>query len=237
LEWYPILIESGLAPVLGFLSEVKMIPVSDYLHHGKNYLNKIKKHPVTMSPDSFDAVLDAENLESVLQLGPALLDKSSVGRMRDSYALQLFSYANCLKCLESDYMNEVMYLIPWAIQEEVVRNPALSRDERLMKAILSFKLLLHYFDLSCLPGQDGISQRDAAGQTEVVTFAPDALWPRILNCALVLIQFVFAAEEHCSFSRVGIHCPETFFGLIRRNSFGGDRLVRARYCAIIRRKL
>jgi hypothetical protein len=65
-----------------------------------------------MSPDSFEAVLDTENLESILQLGPALLDKSWVARMRDLYALQLFSYANSLKCLESDYMNEVMYLIP-----------------------------------------------------------------------------------------------------------------------------
>jgi hypothetical protein len=124
-------------------------------------------------------------------------------------------------------MNKVMYLIPWAIQEEVVRNPALSLDERLMKAILNFKLLLHYFVLSCLPRQDGISQRYTAGQTEAVTFAPDASSPRILNCGLVLIQFVFTAEEHYYFSRVCTHCLENFFGLIRRNSFGNDRLVRA----------
>jgi hypothetical protein len=65
LEWYPVLIESGLAAVLGFLSEAKIIPVSDYLHLWKNYLNKIRNHPVTMSPDSFEAVLNAENLESI----------------------------------------------------------------------------------------------------------------------------------------------------------------------------
>jgi hypothetical protein len=96
-----------------------------------------------------------------------------------------------------------------------------------MKAIFSFKLLLHYFDLSRLLRQYVISQRYTAGQTEAVTFAPDASWPRILNWALVLIQFVFTAEEHYSFSRVGTHCLEIFFGLIRRNSFGDDRLVRA----------
>jgi hypothetical protein len=67
LEWNPILIESNLAAVLGFLSEAKMIPVSDYLHLWKNYLNKIKNHPAIMSPDSFEAVLGAENLESILQ--------------------------------------------------------------------------------------------------------------------------------------------------------------------------
>jgi hypothetical protein len=36
LELYPILIESGLAAVLGFLSELKSIPVSDYHHLWKN---------------------------------------------------------------------------------------------------------------------------------------------------------------------------------------------------------
>jgi hypothetical protein len=96
-----------------------------------------------------------------------------------------------------------------------------------MKTILSFKLLLHYFNLSCLPPQDGISQWYTASRTEAVTFAPDASWPRILNGTRVLIQFVFITEEHYSLSRVGTHCLENFFGLIRRNSFGDDRLVTA----------
>jgi hypothetical protein len=126
-----------------------------------------------------------------------------------------------------DYFFTILYLIPWAVQEEVVRNPDLSRDDRVMKTILSFKLLLHYFDLSCLPRQDGISQRYIAGQTEAVTSAPDASWPRILNCAPVLIHFVFTAEEHYSFSRVSTHCLENLFGLIGRNSFGDDWLVKA----------
>jgi hypothetical protein len=78
-----------------------------------------------------------------------------------------------------------------------------------------------------LSRDDGISQRYTAGQTEAITFTPNASWPRILNCALVLIQFVFTAEEHYSFSRVGTHCLENFFGLMRRNSFGDDGLVRA----------
>jgi hypothetical protein len=70
LELYPILIESGLAAVLGFLPEAKMIPVSDYLHHWKNYLNMTKNHAIIMSPDSFDAVMDAENLESPARICP-----------------------------------------------------------------------------------------------------------------------------------------------------------------------
>jgi hypothetical protein len=34
------------------------------------------------------------------------------------------------------------------LQEEILRNPNISRDERLIKPLLSFKLLLHYSDLT-----------------------------------------------------------------------------------------
>jgi hypothetical protein len=47
--------------------------------------------------------------------------------MPDSSPLQLFSLVNRLKCLSNDNVNEFMFLLPWALQEEVLRNPLLSR--------------------------------------------------------------------------------------------------------------
>jgi hypothetical protein len=73
----------------------------------------------------------------------------------------------------------------------------------------------------------GISQRFNRTQAAAVTFAADATWPRLLNCSLILVQFLLDASADWSVSRLGTHCLETFFGLIRRNSFGDDRLVRA----------
>jgi hypothetical protein len=58
-----------------------------------------------------------------------------------------------------------------------------------------------------------------------VTFAEDSDWPRILNTALVLIQFVRDATEHWSFARLGTHCLENFFGFVRRCSLGDDRFA------------
>jgi hypothetical protein len=49
--------------------------------------------------------------------------------------------------------------LPCAVQEKVIRNPQLSREERLMKAILSINLLLHSFDLSSLPRAEGRTPR------------------------------------------------------------------------------
>jgi hypothetical protein len=78
--WYPIFLERGLEGALRFVDEAKMLPVTDYLHLWKNFCNKIKNHPVALRPDSLDSAVDGYYLESKLSLGPAVLDKSAVGR-------------------------------------------------------------------------------------------------------------------------------------------------------------
>jgi hypothetical protein len=136
-----------------------MIPVSDFLHLLKNFCNKVKNHPVTICPELPDDIITCENHESLLNFGNGLSDKSTIGRMRDSYALQLFSLANCSVCMEKGNDLALMDLLPWALQEGVIRSPDLSRYERLEKALLAFYLLLHDFDLSFLPRSDGVTQR------------------------------------------------------------------------------
>jgi hypothetical protein len=226
-EWYPLFLDGGLQAALSYVLGRDKFPVGDCLHLWKTFCNKLKNHLVVLSPDCLETCCSVDDLESLLKLGAPLSDKSSVGRMRDSYALKLFCLSNCVKCLAADQINEFMFLLPWALQEEVVRSPNLSREDRLMKAVLAFKLLLHYFDLSSLPHAEGVTQRFLAEETIAVTFAEDANWPRILNSALALVAFTLEADEHWSFSRMGTHCLENFFGLVRRSSLGDDRSVTA----------
>jgi hypothetical protein len=87
-----------------------------------------------------DDVLTCQDLESLLNFGNALSDESSIGRMRDSYALRLFSLANCLNCVEKEGDFALLHLLPWVLQEEVAQSLALTRKERLEKASLSFYL-------------------------------------------------------------------------------------------------
>jgi hypothetical protein len=128
-EWYTRFLDGGLSSALDHASQNTILPAGDFLHLWKLFCNRVKNHTVTLSPDSnvlFN--LSADSLEALLKLGVALQDRSSIGKMRDSYALQLFSLKNCLKCLEQEQTNELMYLLPWALQEEVLRNPSLRRE-------------------------------------------------------------------------------------------------------------
>jgi hypothetical protein len=48
-----------------------------------------------------------------------------------------------------------------------------------------------------------------------------------LNFGLILIQFILAASPDWSFSRLGTHCLENFFGFVRQNARANDRKVAA----------
>jgi hypothetical protein len=227
-KWFPEFYANGLPNALRHIAGETKIPVSDFLHLWKLWLARVKNHPLTLSPDSLDHLLTSERFEEILKLRSALKDKTSIGKMRDAYALQFFSLKNCLKCLQDEHLTEFMYLLPFTLQEDVIRNTNLTRTERLAKAVLSFRLLVHYFDLCCGEHYPGVHGRFCEKRGSIaVTFAENAAWPRILNTALALIQFILEADGHWSFSRLGSHCLENFFGFIRQNSKGDDRMTRA----------
>jgi hypothetical protein len=104
-----------------------------------------------------------------------------------------------------------------------MRNPGIPREERVRKAIPSFKLLLHYFDLSAAACIDGVSTRFGSRVTGAITFAESAVWRMVLNSSLALIEFVAHGDEHWSFSRLGTNRLESFFSLVHRQSFEEDR--------------
>jgi hypothetical protein len=88
---------------------------------------------------------------------------------------------------ESGDLHSAVFLLPWALQEEVIRSTSVPRDERLFKAIVNFKLLIRLFHLSDLAYAPGMTKRFNRLVTKAVPFADDSQWPRILNSSLALI--------------------------------------------------
>jgi hypothetical protein len=148
-------------------------------------------------------MIPVPDLESFLHFGNALSDESSIDRMPDSYGLQLFLFANCLDCMEKDDDVGLLHLLPWDLQDEVIRSPTSTRKERFEKDVLILSLLLHYFDLSFLPRSQGVTQRFHERWATPVTFAEHSTWPRTPNDSLVLIHFTIHAPKDWSFSRSG----------------------------------
>jgi hypothetical protein len=181
-----------------------------------------------LSPDSLDEFsVTGEELTHFLDLGMTPTDKFKIGRMRDSDALRLFSPKNCLKCLTEEQTNKLMYLLPWSLQEKGLRNLDLPSEQPLEKAVGSFKLRLHDFNLSLVSQADGVSGRFHPQTTQAVTVARDSAWLRVLNCTVILIQFIMEGDDNWSFACLGTHYLQNFFGFVRQSSRGHDGIVRA----------
>jgi hypothetical protein len=126
-----------------------------------------------LSSDRLGTAVGLADLESLLHLAHGLFDQTSAGCMRDSDALRLFSISNGPKCLSLEQMNGFPFLLPWACQEGVIRASEVSRDERLITAVLGCQLLLYYFDLSSVP-----SLRVLRRSSHTTRRSP-SLWPGI----------------------------------------------------------
>ena len=72
------------------------IPVNDPLHLWKSIRSRFQLHPIFLFDDS-PFTTSYEKVEEILEIGKALKDTSSTGKMRDAYSLQLFTFENLLK--------------------------------------------------------------------------------------------------------------------------------------------
>jgi hypothetical protein len=81
---------------------------------------------------------------------------------------------------------------------------------------------MHYYRVSFVPYDIGITKQHSAKVTRCITFTDDCGRLCVMNTALVLIGFINEGKENWSFSRLGTHCLENFFGLARESAHGDD---------------
>jgi hypothetical protein len=79
-SWIDIFLDDGLEAALNHARGIPMIPVGDFLHLWKNYCNRVKSHPVTLSPDSVEGAVKGEDLEAPLGLGGLLQTNRQSGK-------------------------------------------------------------------------------------------------------------------------------------------------------------
>lgn len=72
----------------------KHIWITNPLHIFKNGRSWIINNKVLINPEIPDQFVNSEDLNEILNLGPALLDKSLVGKLRYIYPISIF-YLNC----------------------------------------------------------------------------------------------------------------------------------------------
>ena len=131
--------------------------------------------------------------------------------MKDIYCLQIFNITNFFTLFELQKYSEALFIIPYAIWTEVIRNPNLTPQARLDMLTLAFDIFLN-FKLKIPDLMEGVTQKSA---NSILFFSSGTSLISILNSILALAREIIFNSSDLAIDRLGTHCLECFFGRTR----------------------
>ena len=162
-KWFNMYIKKGLEQAIQMINGNGW-PITDFLHVLKNSRSRILKGNVSLRVDGGN-IIDYQKMNDILQLGKPLTDKSTIGKMKDSYPLQIFTLENLIELLKHDAYEYALYILPYSFWCEAVRNPVILPQMRL--EILEFILnIFTYFLTNVSFLEPGVKQNNLEGSIQ-----------------------------------------------------------------------
>ena len=191
------------------------IPITDPLHVMKNMRSRLLKYQIQLF--AFSPQVNADELRSALELGPVLNDTSQVGKMRDSYAVSLFTFKNVSHLMKSGRFVAACYLFPFACWIGVIYSQDIDLSLRLFLVELSFQLIRVYFGEFERLKEEGVVPKGSDGHG--VTFATPQAAMRILNTLAAFGVALRFGDDNMRMDALGTHLVENAIGIARATSF------------------
>lgn len=180
-----------------FLSNDKVIPISDFLHSIKLLRSYFLEEKVHLGIRSNISIKPSE-MEKY-NLGHVLSDVSSIGRMKDAYPLELFSTDTILKSIEFNDYHILFFILPFNLMIESLKNPNLSISFRIFLLDISYQFLIFHlfqknFKKNSIHSRIGIE--------------------RLINTAIGL-GVALNVFSYIKLDQISSHPLENLFGMIR----------------------
>ena len=210
-KWWGIYRKQALDSVLAAEMGDEVFAVGDLLHILKNARSRLFSGPLTLSCDGSD-FFTAERMNEILQLGPALTDRSSHAKMRDAFPLEIFTLENFMKLTDSKEWVMAFYVLPYALWATAVRNPGLSPQMRRDFLNIAFEIFAYYMEnISNLAGS--VSQNRVDGKLQF--YCSNVQCTRILNTLFATLRELTSNPDNLALGHIGTHSLECQFGLVR----------------------
>lgn len=199
-----------------YITDYNVVFIRDIVHLAKNFrawlINPLKT--ISTSPIDKCQTVDPSDIEDLIKLGDALNDISNIGKMKDRYAITLFSMQVLQKCMQAKKFAPFLFIFPLAFLFEAIRNEHFDQETRVqmleiaLDAVIALLKNIVTFDLGkTLP-------RDEEDPDIVYYFAT----PRHLQAlASAIMVFIIELEVNpkLNFSHLTTLSEEHFNGLIR----------------------
>ena len=191
------------------------VPISDPLHIWKNIRSRFITRRIVLFKDSPATDIDA--VRKALCLGNALDDDSQIGKMRDNYVMELFTFRNVSKLIRAKQYTSAFLLLPFACWIAVTFAEQIDREFRIFLCELVFQLLVQYLAAF----QDIPEERFnglASDEKEQTAFSRGHYVKRMLNtlCAFG-VTLVFGSDA-LRMDSLGTHLVENAIGIARSTS-------------------
>ena len=115
------------------------IPIADPLHVLKNIRSRLITYPIQLYPNSRTS--EISEMREILKIGPALSDESQIGKMRDSYVTQLFTFENVQRLLRKGQYVHGFLILPFACWTTILFCPRISLKLRLFLVELAYHII------------------------------------------------------------------------------------------------
>ena len=198
------------------------IPVSDPLHLAKNIRGKLLDHPVAVITDSVNGPVSATLLEEVLHLGPALTDKSGIGRMRDFYVTSIFRLENVSLLLRAKEYASAFLFLPYSCLFTLLYSANLSNHARLSLAHLAYVCFEKLFSEAEMLVKAGHAAYKSGTKVEAITIAEPVYFKRLLHTVLAFGIAIAFGPQHLRLEAIGTHLVENAIGIARSISNNTD---------------
>ncbi|EAX93998.1 hypothetical protein TVAG_356450 [Trichomonas vaginalis G3] len=167
-------------------------------------------------PFNKDSRIQAEKLKEVVKLGDALEDQSGLGAMKDKYAIAIFSMFCLEKLLQAGYYNEALFIAPFSLWYESIRNEVINFDTRMFMLITAVHLVM---SILCKHDEMGIKnnfQTEERGEINVkFKFIANEIMLEQMLRALSVFIVEFNRNQNLNFSHLTTMTEEHLFGLLR----------------------
>lgn len=194
---------------LNKLREYKHFPVSDFLHLLKNARSHLLNHLLMVYPESLK-IINMSLFQKVTNITNAIDDRSSIASMKDSYAMEIFSWGTFEKLIANKQYESAFYVLPFCYMIQAVNSPSLNRDERL--ELFETAIKYFYFQLKNVRKSLPTSFFTSSYSSESLgtLFGEEIFIKRCINTCFALSLAMFKTQN-ISFSRVRTHNIENFF--------------------------
>lgn len=203
--------------------------VGDSLHLLKNFRSRILNNNIVINPFIKSASFNALTLNNILEIGPPLTDLSSIGRMRDSYPIQLFNFRQCSK-LDINMKEIFFYLFTNSLLVEGLFNPELSPYTRayLFKTLSIILTNIYEIMLNNKLPSNIVMKKSV--NTKYITMFDISKLERMIPLAITLAEECTTYTDNIGLYRIGTHVLENKIGNIRQLCNNDDRKEKILRC-------